>query len=293
VTSPFADAYAPTPADEELVRRAVAGDGAALEDLLRRHERWIYNLALRMLQHAQDAEDATQECLVRIATRLATFREESSFRTWAYRLAVRHVLDHRRSRPEETVHGFACYAGYLAAAADDDPPDLATPADERLLVEEVKLSCLLGMLLCLDRDQRLAFVLGELFEASDTVAGELLGLTREGFRQRLSRAREQVYAFAGGHCGLMDPANPCRCARKTRAFVRAGVVDPDRLLFARPHVARMREAAARGRTVLDAAVAAVGAATWRDTPLVDAPDLVGKLRELLSRETLRTALRLQ
>jgi RNA polymerase sigma factor (sigma-70 family) len=292
VTSPFAAAYSPAPPDEELARQAVAGDAPALEALLRRHERWIYNLALRMLQSAADAEDATQEILIRIATRLASFREESAFRTWAYRLAVRSVLDHRRSRPEQVVKGFGCYAGLLAASPDEDPPDGATPADERLVVEEAKLSCLLGMLLCLDRDQRLAFVLGELFDASDAVAGELLGLSREAFRQRLSRAREQVYSFARGHCGLMDARNPCRCARKTRAFVRAGIVDPDRLLFSPPHVARMHEEAARGRAVLDAAVGEAGATIWRATPIAQPPDLVGRLRELLARDPLRAALRL-
>ena len=177
--NPLAETYAPDPSDEELVARALAGQGEALEDLLRRHQRWLYNIALRMLQSAEDAEDATQESLMKIVTHLSTFRGESAFRTWAYRVAFRHVLDRKRSLPEQAVSGFGCYAAYLAGATDEEPPDLdAMPADKRLVVEEARLSCMLGMLLCLDREQRLVFVLGELFEVSDTVAAEVLELSR-------------------------------------------------------------------------------------------------------------------
>jgi RNA polymerase sigma factor (sigma-70 family) len=291
--SPLAETWTPDPPDEELVARALAGSAADLEVLLRRHERWIYNVALRMLQRTADAEDATQEALLRIVTRLSTFRGESAFRTWAYRIAFRRILDHRRSRPEETVHGFECYGAYLAAAPDGDLADLsATSAETKVLVEEAKLSCLLGLLLCLDRDQRLVFVLGELLEVSDAVGAEVLELSRANFRQRLARARHQLQEFLRGRCGLVDPANPCRCARKTRAFVRDGIVDPARLVFAAPHLASMREASAGGRALLDSAVEEAAAAVWRDHPLLEPPDLVARLRDVLHGETLRAALRL-
>jgi RNA polymerase sigma factor (sigma-70 family) len=291
--NPLSETYAPTPSDEELVARALAGEGGALEDLLRRHQRWLYNIALRMLQSAEDAEDATQESLMKIVTRLATFRGESAFRTWAYRVAFRHVLDRKRSRPEQAVSGFGCYAGFLAQVPDEEPPDLdAMPADQRLVVEEARLSCMLGMLLCLDREQRLVFVVGELFEVSDTVGAEVLELSPDNFRQRLARARRQLGEFMRGHCGLMDAVNPCRCARKTRAFIRDGIVDPDRLVFARPHVASMREASARGRAPLESAVEAANAALWRDHPFVDAPDLVRSLRAVLEGPGLRAVMNL-
>jgi RNA polymerase sigma factor (sigma-70 family) len=288
--NPLAEKYAPNPSDEQLVSRALAGEGGALEELLRRHQRWLYNIALRMLQSAEDAEDATQESLMKIVTRLATFRGESTFRTWAYRVAFRHVLDRKRSRPERTVSGFGCYAEYLSRAPDEELPDVdAIPADRRLVVEEARLSCMLGMLLCLDRDQRLAFVLGELFEVSDTVASEVLELGPDTFRQRLSRSRRQLGEFMRGHCGLLDQGNPCRCARKTRAFIRDGIVDPERLVFARAHVDRMREVSARGRAAFETAIEAGNAALWRDHPFLGAPDLVQRLRSVLEGPTLTEA----
>ena len=291
--NPLAETYAPAPSDEQLVAHALAGRRDALEELLRRHQRWLYNIALRMLQSAEDAEDATQESLMKIVTRLATFRGESAFRTWAYRVAFRHVLDRKRSRPEQTVSGFGCYAAYLAGAPDEEPPDLdAMPTDERLVVEEARLSCMLGMLLCLDREQRLVFVLGELFEVSDTLAAEVLELSPDNFRQRLARARRQLADFMRGHCGLMDARNPCRCARKTRAFIRDGIVDPERLLFARAHVTRMQEVSAQGRAAFQTTIDAANAALWRDHPFVEAPDLVRKLRTVLEGPTLTALMNL-
>jgi len=82
------------------VARAKGGDREALEALVRRHQAWIYNIALRMLYHPQDAEDATQEILIKALTRLSSFEGRSSFRTWLYRIVVNHVLNMKRGRRE-------------------------------------------------------------------------------------------------------------------------------------------------------------------------------------------------
>jgi RNA polymerase sigma factor (sigma-70 family) len=86
--------------DQNLVLRARAGDRRALEDLIERHQAWIYNIALRMLFHPQDAEDATQEILIKVVTRLASFEGRSSFRTWLYRIVANHLLNVKRGREE-------------------------------------------------------------------------------------------------------------------------------------------------------------------------------------------------
>ena len=85
ITHPFVD-NAPTDREERaLVARACSGDREALADLVRWHQGWIYNIALRMLYHPQDAEDATQEILIKVVTQLSSFEGRSSFRTWLYR----------------------------------------------------------------------------------------------------------------------------------------------------------------------------------------------------------------
>jgi RNA polymerase sigma factor (sigma-70 family) len=82
---------------EDSARRAVGGDRAALDRLVRDLQGDIYGLALRMLWNREDAEDATQEILVRVVTRLAHFDFRSQLRTWVYRIAVNCILDVKKS----------------------------------------------------------------------------------------------------------------------------------------------------------------------------------------------------
>jgi RNA polymerase sigma factor (sigma-70 family) len=276
--------------DTELVRLVQQGDRGALDALIERHRPWIYNLAVRMVYLPQDADDAAQEILIKVITRLSSFEGRSSLRTWLYRIAVNHLLNMKRAKAEEVGYTFERYADGLDSAPDLDLPDPSTvPADVQLLVDEARIGCSMGMLLCLDREQRLAYVLGEIFGVSDAVGAELLEVSRDAFRQRLSRARRDLHQFMDRKCGLVNAANPCRCARKTRAFINAGFVDPANLLFASLHVTRVRELAPALHEDVDALDAAY-AAVHREHPFYPPPALAGAIRTLLEQPTFRSIL---
>jgi len=268
--------------DAALVARAQTGDRDALEALVVRHQAWIYNIALRMVYLPQDAEDITQEILVKVITKLSTFEARSSFRTWLYRIVVNHVLNMKRTRGEEVGWTFERYEAGLQRSPDAELPDpRVVAADVQLLVEEAKIGCTTGMLLCLEREQRLVYVLAEIFGASDTIGAELLELSRDNFRQKLARARRDLHHFMHGQCGLVNEANPCRCAKKTRAFIEQGYVNPRNLLFATSHVIRVRDVAPKVSGELEALDEAYGR-LHRDHPFQDAPDFVAALRKLLN-----------
>jgi RNA polymerase sigma factor (sigma-70 family) len=243
-----------------------------------------------MLAHPHDAEDATQEIFIKAMTRLSSFEERSSFRTWLYRIAVNHVLNMKRGRLEREALTFSCYAHGLDNTPDQDLPDASSvPADVRLLVEEARLNCTSGMLLCLERGQRLVYILGEVLELGDAVGADLLEISAENFRQRLSRARRDLHSFMNDRCGLVNPANPCRCAKKTRGFMQAGYVDPANLLFATSRVEQVRAelpAAARAVAALNEACARV----HRDHPWYEPRDVARAVRELIDGSEFRRAL---
>ena len=112
--------------------------------------------------------------------------------------------------------------------------------------------------------------------------------SRENFRQRLARARRDLYNFMNDRCGLVNRANPCRCAKKTRGFIQAGYVDPEKLLFARARIEQIREVArtrAADLTTLDAQYAEV----FRRHPFHPSRDLVPSLRQLLAGPEFRRA----
>jgi RNA polymerase sigma factor (sigma-70 family) len=219
------------PTLEDLARRARDGDRESLERLVSEIQDRLYGLALRMLWHPEDARDATQEILIRIVTRLSTFRGDSSFATWAYRVAANHLLTVRESRLERQRYTFERFGRELDEGLAEGEPEPHT-AERALLLEEVKIGCTLAMLSCLDRDHRLAYVLGEILELEGAEAAHILGTSAAAFRKRLSRARESVVAFTRAKCGLVNPARPCRCRRRVAEAVRLGRVDPRRLLFA-------------------------------------------------------------
>lgn len=208
---------------EQYVEAARTGDLEALEMLILAVQQRIYGIALRMLGHPQDAQDATQEILLKIVISLASFRGESAFTTWSYRIAVNHLLTTRKQRSEHSEHSFEELAlridAGLAITAGEEQD---TSADQPLLVREMELECTQGMLLCLDREQRVAYILGEVFEVSSQEGAAILDISPDAFRQRLARARKALRTYMQGICGLVNPANPCRCSRQARATLKVG-----------------------------------------------------------------------
>jgi RNA polymerase sigma factor (sigma-70 family) len=216
---------------DELARRAAEGDRDALSELLRELQHPMYRLALRFVGHPEDAQDACQEILLRIVTRLGSFEGRSKFTTWAYTVATRSLLRTRKRLAESSVQGAERFAALLDAGMGDVDTTLEE-VEYRLLCEEVRISCTYGMLLCLSRPQRAAYLLADVLGFTDVEGAEILECSRAAFRQRLARSRRTLREVIEGRCGLFDPANPCRCGRQIVASERAGILRRDHLPLA-------------------------------------------------------------
>jgi hypothetical protein len=127
---------------------------------------------------------------------------------------------------------------------------------------------------------------------SDTVGGEVLEMSADNFRQCLARARRDLYQFMHDRCGLVNADNPCRCPKKTRGFIAAGHVDPDRLLFASRHALQVRTAAGDAVREIENTLDRQYADVFRGHPFHQPPDQVAWLRRLFDQPAVRTALRL-
>jgi RNA polymerase sigma factor (sigma-70 family) len=291
--NPFCEIAEDDFSDTALVEQAKNGDRAALEKLVLRHQAWVYNIAVRMVFQPQDAEEVTQEVLIKIITKLSTFKGESKFRTWLYRIAANHVLNMKRRSAEISVTTFADFGAAIDSTPDKDLPDPKTvPVALPILVEEAKNSCTMGMLLCLDRKQRLIFTLGEILGASDTIGSEVLEMTADNFRQCLVRARRDLHSFMNNQCGLVNTNNPCRCPKKTRGFIEHGHVDPHRLLFVPEHVERVRDVVGETVREIEDVVERQHAAIYREHPFLLPADEIQWLRCILQRDDVRGALHL-
>ncbi|MFO0904772.1 MAG: RNA polymerase sigma factor [Pirellulales bacterium] len=290
--NPFAEVVDES-TETDLIEKAKQGSRDALERLVLRHQSWIYNIALRMVFHAHDAEEVTQEVLIKAITRLRIFQGRSQFRTWLYRITANHVLNMKRRGGEREPRTFSSYGDAINDTPDLDLPDpKSVPVEVPLLVEEAKVSCTIGMLLCLDRKQRLIFTLGEIFGASDAVGSEILEMTADNFRQSLARARRDLYQFMHGQCGLINANNPCRCPKKTKGFIEAGHIGPDHLQFVPQHLRRVSEATEGVVRTIENAVDEQYAAIFREHPFLEPKAQIGWLRKLLDDGDFEKALHL-
>jgi len=216
---------------EQLAAAANRGDGRALERLVRAVHDRIYRLALRMTARPPDAEDATQEILIRVITRLSTYRGEAAFTTWVHRVAVNYLMDRSKTSVERLEMTFDRFAADLLDGLSAGP---SADPDAALLEREVQLACTHALLTCLDREHRIAYILGEILGVDSDDGGYICDVPPATYRKRLSRARQRVRDHLNAHCGLVSETAMCRCPRRIDVAVRLGRIDRGRLEFVNP-----------------------------------------------------------
>lgn len=256
---------------DDLVVQAQAGLAEAREALVQRIQGDVYRMALKMLWHPDDAQDASQEILIRVVTQLGRFRRESSFRTWVYRIAANLLLTTRKRCAEQNTLSFTDFGEELADGLSDEPLPGVSSVEQELLAEEVKRGCTQAMLLCLDRDHRLAYILGEILELTGEEGGRILEISPAAFRKRLSRARAAIRSVMQQHCGLVNPLASCRCHRRVRRAVELGRVDVNNLRFA-AHPLDAEYAHAVERSVHELELLEARVAALQRHPVYRAPD---------------------
>ncbi len=266
--------------NSEIVSLAMEGDRHSLEALIRSVQDRIYSLALKMLYQTADAEDATQEILIKIVTRLDSFRQASAFSTWALKIASNHLLNKRKVVKKWQFTFKSCEEMIIR-----DLPDQATlssfQAEQKMVVEEMRISCMQGMLQCLDWSHRLVYILGETMDITGPEGAAILDITPDTFRQRLSRARKRMRDFFRRNCEFYAEGNPCKCVPQAMAAIQNGYIDPDRLQYAEHPVNKRKNADSIERIRLMDGLSRE-AALMRDHPDYAAPEVfIEAIRKML------------
>lgn len=214
-----------------LVDKATAGDREALEAVILNVQDLVFNLSLRMLGTFPDAEDAAQDILLKVITHLSSFNKESAFSTWVFRIAVNHLKNYQKHMFAKHPLSFEFYGEDIKNGNIHDVPDLTQNVEKALLAEELKLSCTNVMLQCLDAESRCIFVLGTMFQTDSRIAGEILGISPEAYRQRLSRVRKKMADFLSEYCGEYGNGT-CRCADRINYAIQNHRIHPAHQDFA-------------------------------------------------------------
>ncbi|MDE6883344.1 MAG: RNA polymerase sigma factor [Lachnospiraceae bacterium] len=210
---------------QDLVDKAVSGDKDALETLITGVQDMVFNLSLRMLGTFADAEDATQDILLKMITHLSSFRGDSSFTTWVFRIAANHLKNYKKHMFSHYPLSFEYYGNDIENGKIQDVPDLTQNVEKNILAEELKMSCTNVMLQCLDMESRCIFILGTMFKVDSRIAGDILEITPEAYRRRLSRIRKKMADFLGDYCGEYGGGR-CKCKDRVNYAIQSHRLNP-------------------------------------------------------------------
>lgn len=213
---------------QALVEKATAGDKKALETLVTGVQDIVFNLSLRMLGTFADAEDAAQDILIKIITHLSSFRGECSFTTWVFSIAANHLKNYKKHMFARYAPSFEYYGDDIENADIQNVPDLTQNVEKDLLAEELKMSCTNVMLQCLDAESRCIFILGTMFKIDSRIAGDILEMTPEAYRKRLSRVRKKMADFLGQYCSEYGSGR-CKCKDRVNYAIQNHRINPLKL----------------------------------------------------------------
>ncbi|WP_416866367.1 MAG: RNA polymerase sigma factor [Imperialibacter sp.] len=220
----------PEDIDAVLVEKSLLGEKEALNKLIVRHQPFIYNVAWKYTNNQEEAKDLTQEVLIKVITKLSSFEGKSSFKTWVYRIVVNQFLQTKRRPMEDRWESFDAFAGELNSIPS---PELLPEEEieQELRTRTARTRCMSGMLMCLTREQRLIYLLGDVFNIDHNIGAEIFEISKENYRVKLSRTRKEFHSFMNQQCGLVNKVNPCRCSKKAKAMEAAGKMKTDEKLF--------------------------------------------------------------
>ncbi len=277
--------------ETELVQAAKEGSKAALERLIRIHQPWVFNIVLRMVEDYHDAEDLSQEIILKSFLHIDSFNGVSRFSTWLYRITVNHVLAMKKTNAELQREKYRKSADHpnkkpVLAEEDAESEDFIDvkniPHDLSVLADELMIKCTLGMLLCLKRKQRIVYILGHVMAVNSKAAGEILDMKPDNFRKMLSRARERIHNFMHDRCSLVNPACGCTCERVLPRSVKNGYIDPLTLHFTSGNAPLVRDIAIDAKERMVSHVAMPSHDLFRAHPFQESPDFSRKVLEILA-----------
>ena len=194
----------PEPSDETLAARAAAGDDFAFETIVRRYQARVFRLASRLTSDA-DAPDVLQETFLQLYRHLSSFRGESQFGTWLYRIATNAALMHRRATKRRAADSLDAYLPRFDAegvhAATPAELQVASHADE-LLDRKTLAQRAREVIGRLPDHYRDAFVLRDLEEMSTAAVAQALDIEPAAVRQRVHRARLMLRGYLSDLLGV-------------------------------------------------------------------------------------------
>ena len=179
--------------EKEIIEKVLGGDVNAFEELVLRYEKTVYNLALRMVSDRDDAFDMTQEAFIKAYNSLPSFRGDSKFSVWLYRITTNICLDVLRSKNRRPQVSLTAHDDVDEDVQLDIPDPAADP--EGQLIKKLGMQSISEGLKLLPDKQRQILVMRELGGMSYAEIGAALSLEEGTVKSRIFRARKRLSAY--------------------------------------------------------------------------------------------------
>lgn len=178
-------------AESILIAKAKRGDSEAFEELVKSYYKTVFNIALKMFANREDASDMAQEAFIKIYKSIGSFKGESSFKTWLYRVATNLCLDELRSRKKRKIISFDEQFANTDSENIHVPQNTVISPESELLKKELR-DCVNDAIKKLPDDLRLAVILRDIQNFSYHEISAILTCAEGTVKSRISRGREQL-----------------------------------------------------------------------------------------------------
>lgn len=204
------------------------------EQLYRDNYAKVYRLALGLTHNSSDAEDITQEAFVRAFRSYHTFREQSSFFTWIYRITVNVANDYMKQRSKLPIYEIAENLGCSVDDLADPHPDYGP--ETKLMVNEVMRACMIALTECLPVNQRKVFFLTVGLGLPHKTAADILDCSISSIKTMLHRAKNRLVGYMESRCQYIKKSNPCRCEQWIKRGISRGWITKECITNPRPPI---------------------------------------------------------
>ena len=210
----------------------------------------VYRLAMSLVGNVHDAQDITQEAFFRAFRSYGTFRKESSFFTWIYRIALNVANDHLTQRAKLPIYALTEDHGYSLEDIVDRNP--AINPETELLAYQARVKCLHCLTECLPLEQRKVFCLAITVGLPHKPVAEILDMSVGSVKTMLHRAKKRWFGYMENRCQFIKRANPCTCKQWVRFGLERGWIAKQARIDPRPPVnVQAREDVLTLRTLRD------------------------------------------
>jgi len=194
------------------------------EQLYNEHFIKVYRLALGLVRNSFDAEEITQESFLKAFRSYNSFREDSSFFTWIYRITLNVANDYIKKKEKTAIQSLED-AGYTIDEIIDQ--DQTSDPESEFLAHEAKVMCLHSITECLEGNQRKIFCLAVTLGLPQKTVAEILDCPVGTVKTSLHRAKKRWFGYMENRCDLVNKSNPCHCKQWVKFGLSQGWFSSD------------------------------------------------------------------